>query len=88
MYYAVNVGYIDANPATKIGVAFGNPIVKNMPALRPRELPELMQVLQSVNIGKQTKCLLEWQLLTITRSSEAAGARWAEIDLDNNYRRF
>ena len=83
MYYAVNVGAIDANPAAKIGAAFESPIVQNMPTLRPEQLPELMNMLQGVNIGKQTRCLLEWQLLTMTRPSEAAGARWEEIDLDN-----
>jgi integrase len=29
-----------------------------------------------------TRCLIEWQLLTLVRPSEASGARWEEIDLD------
>ncbi|WP_392552938.1 integrase domain-containing protein [Orbus wheelerorum] len=83
MYYAMNVGLIEANPAAKISNAFANPVVKNMPALKPEELPELLKALETVNIERQTRCLLFWQLLTITRSTEAAEARWSEIDLDN-----
>ena len=83
MYYAVNVGFIDANPAAKITAAFENPVVKNLPALRPEQLPELMSALQGVNIERQTYCLLQWQLLTMTRPAEAAEATWDEIDIDN-----
>lgn len=83
MYYAVNVGFIDANPAAKITAAFENPVVKNLPALRPEQLPELMSALQGVNIERQTYCLLQWQLLTMTRPAEAAEATWDEIDTDD-----
>lgn len=34
------------------------------------------------NLSVSTRCLTEWQLLTLVRPSEASGARWAEIDLD------
>lgn len=34
------------------------------------------------NLSVSTRCLIEWQLLTLVRPSEASGARWAEIDLD------
>lgn len=71
MYYVMNVGLIEANPA-----------VKNMPALKP-EVPELLKALETANIERQTRCLLFWQLLTITRPTEAAEAKWSEIDLDN-----
>lgn len=83
MYYSVNIGLIDANPAAKITAAFANPIVKNMPSLRPEQLPELLSALNSANIEKQTRCLLFWQLYTITRPTEAAEARWGEIDIEN-----
>lgn len=29
-----------------------------------------------------TRCLIEWQLLTLMRPSEAAGSEWSEIDLN------
>ena len=36
-----------------------------------------------VNIEIQTRCLIEWQLLTMTRPSETVSALWEEIDLAN-----
>lgn len=53
-----------------------------MPTLRPEELPRLMRSLVMSNLSVPTRCLIEWQLLTLVRPSEASGARWAEIDLD------
>lgn len=34
------------------------------------------------NLSVPTRCLIEWQLLTLVRPSEASGTRWAEINLD------
>ncbi|EFH8726402.1 integrase domain-containing protein [Escherichia coli] len=82
MIYAVNTGLIDTNPASSIGMAFEKPKKQNMPTLRPEELPKLMRSLVMSNLSVQTRCLIEWQLLTLVRPSEASGARWAEIDLD------
>ncbi|ELQ5982772.1 tyrosine-type recombinase/integrase [Cronobacter sakazakii] len=82
MIYAVNTGLIDANPASGVGMAFEKPKKQNMPTLRPEELPKLMRSLVMYNLSVPTRCLIEWQLLTLTRPSEASGARWAEIDLD------
>ncbi|MDW8847028.1 integrase domain-containing protein [Erwinia sp. MMLR14_017] len=82
MIYAINTGLIDANPASGIGMAFEKPKKQNMPTLRPEELPKLMRSLVMSNLSVPTRCLIEWQLLTLVRPSEASGARWAEIDLD------
>lgn len=82
MIYAVNTGLIDANPASGIGMAFEKPKKQNMPTLRPEELPKLMRSLVMSNLSVQTRCLIEWQLLTLVRPSEASGTRWVEIDLD------
>lgn len=82
MIYAVNTGLIDTNPASGIGMAFEKPKKQNMPTLRPEELPKLMCSLVMSNLSIPTRCLIEWQLLTLVRPSEASGARWAEIDLD------
>jgi integrase len=82
MIYAVNTGLIDANPASGIGMAFEKPKKQNMPTLRPEELPKLMRSLVMSNLSVPTRCLIEWQLLTLVRPSEAAGARWEEIDLN------
>lgn len=84
MIYAVNIGLIDANPASGVGMAFVKPKKQNMPTLRPEELPKLMRSLVMSNLSVSTRCLIEWQLLTLVRPSEASGARWEKIDLDAN----
>jgi len=55
-----------------------------MPALKPEQLPELMQALNRANIKLVTRCLIEWQLHTMCRPAEAAGARWAEINMEKD----
>jgi len=84
MIYAVNTGLIDANPASSIGMAFEKPKKQHMPSLRPEELPNLIHSLANSNLSVPTRCLIEWQLLTLVRPSEASGARWEEINLDLN----
>jgi integrase len=81
MVYAVNTGLIDANPASGVGMAFEKPKKQNMPTLRPDELPKLMHSLVLSNLSVSTRCLIEWQLLTLVRPSEASGTRWEEIDI-------
>ena len=82
MIYAVNTGLVDANPASGIGMAFEKPKKQNMPTLRPEELPKLMRSLVMSNLSVPTRCLIEWQLLTLVRPSEASGTRWVEINFD------
>jgi integrase len=82
MIYAVNTGLVDANPSSGVGMAFERPKKQNMPTLRPEELPKLMRALIMSNLSLPTRCLIEWQLLTLVRPSEASGTRWTEIDLD------
>ncbi len=62
-------------------MAFEKHKKQNMPTLRPEELPGLMRSLVMSNLSVPTRCLIEWQLLTLVRPSEASGARWAEIEL-------
>jgi len=82
MVYAQNTGLIDAVPSVNIGKAFEKPQKKNMPSIRPDQLPQLMQTMRTANIILPTRCLFMWQLLTITRPAEAAEARWDEINLE------
>ncbi|RLW87329.1 DUF4102 domain-containing protein [Escherichia coli] len=82
MIYAQNTGLIDAVPSVNIGKAFEKPQKKNMPSIRPDQLPQLMQTMRTANISQSTRCLFMWQLLTITRPAEAAEARWDEIDFE------
>jgi len=84
MIYAVNIGLIDVNPASGVCMAFEKPKKQNMPTLRPEELPKLMHSLAMSNLSVPTRCLIQWQLLTLVRPSEASGTRWEEIDLNTN----
>lgn len=83
MIYAVNTGIITTNPLTGINKAFQNPVKQHLPTLKPEELPLLMTTLSQASIKITTRCLIEWQLHTMVRPSEAAGTRWDEFDLEN-----
>ncbi|NNN85397.1 tyrosine-type recombinase/integrase [Vibrio sp. A8-1] len=80
MNYSANCGLIQANPLIGIRAAFKKPKKENMAALAPTELPELMGAIANASIKRTTRCLIEWQLHTMTRPSEASGARWDEIE--------
>lgn len=84
MIFAMNSGLINSNPLTGIKVAFRKPKKEHMKALSPEELPELMYTLSNASIKFPTRCLIEFQLHTMVRPNEAAGARWCEIDFTNN----
>ncbi len=84
MDYAVNDGLILSNPAAKIRKVFQAPVKKKMPTIRPEALPDLMKTLSVASIELQTRLLIEWQLLTVTRPAESASARWSEIDPDTS----
>ncbi len=83
MTYAFNTGLISANPLTGISKAFQAPAKQHLPTLKPEQLPTLMAALSIASIKITTRCVIEWQLHTMTRPSEAAGTRWDEIDSDN-----
>jgi hypothetical protein len=82
MTYGVNSGLIFANPLSGIRAVFKKPKKQNMAALRPDELSELMIEIANASIKRITRCLIEWQLHTMTRPAEAATTRWADIDFD------
>jgi integrase len=83
MKHAVNTGRIHHNPLAGISAAFNTPKVTHMATIKPEELPELMKAISYSNITLVTRCLLEFQLHTMVRSSEAAKATWDEIDFEN-----
>jgi len=83
MEFAVNTGLININPLAKISSAFLTPATKNLPTIKPEQLPKLMQDLSTASIKLVTRTLIEWQLHTMVRPSEAAMTRWDEIDLEN-----
>ncbi|MCC2615922.1 tyrosine-type recombinase/integrase [Aestuariibacter halophilus] len=80
MTFAVNAGIVHHNPLAGIKQMIPSNTTQNMPSLAPAELPQLMKALNFANIKFQTRCLIEWQLHTMTRPGEAVTARWEEID--------
>jgi integrase len=83
MTHAVNTGILHHNPLSGIRSAFQPPKVTNMATIRPNELGQLMKDISYASIKLVTRCLIEWQLHTMTRPSESAKAQWSEIDLEN-----
>ncbi|MCR9366024.1 tyrosine-type recombinase/integrase [Vibrio antiquarius] len=81
--HAHSCGLIPVNCLARIGGVFKKPKKSNMPAIDPDQLPQLMKDIANASIKKETRCLLEFQLHTMTRPSEATSAMWKEIDLDN-----
>lgn len=81
MVFSVNTGVSSSNPLAGIGKAFNAPRTVNLPTLLPEELPELMYNIQHSSTKLITRCLIEWQLHTMVRPGEAAGAKWEEVDL-------
>lgn len=82
MTYGVNSGLIHANPLSGIRSVFKKPKKKNMAALAPDELKELMVAIANASIKRTTRFLIEWQLNTMTRPAEAATTCWADIDFE------
>ncbi len=82
MRLAVASGHIEVNYLSDITKLFPAAKKQHMPTIEPERLPELMQRLYSASITRTTRCLIEWQLHTMTRPIESATARWDDIDLD------
>jgi len=83
MTHAVNTGILHHNPLSGIRSAFQTAKATNMATIRPNELGQLMKDISYASIRLVTRCLIEWQLHTMTRPSESAKALWSEIDLEN-----
>ncbi|CZF77206.1 Prophage CP4-57 integrase [Grimontia celer] len=83
MTYAVNIGLIEFNTLSGVKAAFASPKRKHQPSIPPQMLPELLKRIFRANIRHVTRQLIMWQLHTMVRPSEAAGARWDEIDWEN-----
>jgi len=82
MNYAANTGRIGLNPLSGITSAFKKVKAKSHPAITPDRLPWLLQLINNAELKRVTRCLIEWQLHTITRSNEAASTKWADIDIN------
>ena len=83
MTYALHRDLISFNPTANIAKEFDSPTVEHFKTLKPEDLSEFMFMLQNAQIHLQTRYLILWQLLTMTRPNEAATAKWADIDEKN-----
>ncbi len=83
MSYAVNTGLVEHNPLSGITKAFQAPEKQHYPTIKPEELPQFCEIIKTANIQNSTRNLIFWQLHTMVRPSEAAGACWKEIDFQN-----
>jgi integrase len=83
MTYAVNTGRVTHNPLAGIKETIPKSKVQHRPTLEIHEITELMQALRYSSAKVITRCLIEFQLLTMVRPREAAEAKWSEIDFDN-----
>ena len=80
MTYALHRDLISFNPTANIAKEFDSPTVEHFKTLKPEDLSEFIFTLQNAQIHLQTRYLILWQLLTMTRPNEAATAKWADID--------
>lgn len=83
MRLSVAQGIIEFNYLADITKLFPAAKKTNMATIKPERLPELMAAIRNANVLRTTRCLVLWQLHTMTRPIEAATARWEDIDLKN-----
>lgn len=83
MRLALASGQIELNPLSDLTKLYAAPQRRNQPSIKPERLPELVQAIGKADVTIVTRCLLEWQLHTITRPKEAATTEWQHIDLVN-----
>ena len=80
--YAVTIGLISFNSCLKASDAYHKEPQKHHPAIKPEELPKLLQDFKNSSRDYLTKVLFRWQLLSMVRPAEAVSVEWSEIDFD------
>ena len=87
MKWAVAQGWRQDNPAESIAQALpkrDRSLIEHRKALTYAKVADCLAVVQTSAAGLATKLALEFLVLTATRSGEARGATWAEIDIRAN----
>lgn len=80
MTYALHRELIQFNPTANISKEFDSPTVEHFKTIKPEDLGEFIYTLNNAQIHLQTRYLILWQLLTMTRPNEAATAKYEDID--------
>ena len=81
MSYAVSRGLVEFNFLHDMTISFTSVKVTPLPSINPDQLGEFLKDLSMVQIQLVTRCQIEWLMHTMVRPSEAAAARWDEIDM-------
>ena len=84
MKWAVAQGWRQDNPAESIASALpkrDQSLRDHRKALTYAEVADCLKAVQASNAGLTTKLAFEFLVLTATRSGEARGALWSEIDM-------
>lgn len=77
---AVCAGYIQHNPIERISRVFASPIVKPMPSIDWRSLPDAMRIVATA--PPRTQVLFLWSAASMLRPGETAKLRWSWIEED------
>lgn len=80
--YAKIHGLIESNPAEGLSQALQKHKPQNYNSISLKELPELINALNSYPLEPTTKAGLQLALYTFQRTNEIRGAQWHEFDLD------
>lgn len=80
MTFALHREIIPHNPLVNISKEFDSPTVEHFKTIKPEDLSEFLFTLNTAQIQLQTRYLILWQLLTMTRPNEAATAKYEDID--------
>ena len=87
MKWVVAQGFRNDNPAGEVlGAALprNSKAVEHYAAVSHAEVANTIVVIRASSATISTKLALEFLILTACRSGEVRGAKWSEIDLDNN----
>jgi integrase len=79
--YAIASGLCSYNPAQDLKGALVKPKKQNYNTIDIKELPELLDALETLNAHPVIKLATEMLMLTFVRTGELIGAEWTEIDL-------
>lgn len=83
MEAAVDDKLISSNPFHRLRKAFKKTKSTHRPWIKPDKLPVFLKKLETATCSAEVKNLILWQLHTMVRPAEAAGAKWSEIDFEN-----
>ncbi len=80
MTFALHREIIAHNPLSNISKEFDSPRVEHFKTIKPEDLGEFLFTLNNAQIQLQTRYLILWQLLTMTRPNEADTAKYEDIN--------